>query len=381
MPLVSPEGTPTKAAVSAAVDWPALLASAIAGDSVSAVYQPIIDVARATVAGYEALARFDHPQLTSPEEWFAAARRHGIADRLEAKAMEAAFTCRSSLPRNCFLTVNVSPGALASQPIRDVLDAQGDLGGVVIELTEQTHVTSYLPLEPYLERFRSAGAMIAVDDAGSGYAGLQHLLHLRPAIIKVDRHFVTGIHHDEAKRALVHMLGTFADRTDCWLLAEGVERVEELDVVAALEVPLVQGYLLGKPGPPWVNIAPESEARLRARQWRCPGETLRELLETTPSAATLEDAAALLASDPELDVVVIVDHFDRPVGVADPESVTVGVSSEAMRINLATPVGQAGRRAMARPRHSRFQPLVCTNNAGRYVGVVRMERIVERLSR
>jgi EAL domain-containing protein (putative c-di-GMP-specific phosphodiesterase class I) len=164
--------------------------------------------------------------------------------------MTAAFEPRSSLPLNCFLAINVTPDELARPVVRRVLDQQDDLAGVVIELTEQTRIDSYLALEPYLNRYKAAGALIAVDDAGSGYAGLQHLISPRPAIIKLDRHFVDGIDGDEAKRALVEMLGTFADRTDCWLLAEGIERPEELEVIAGLGVPLAQGYLLGRPAPP-----------------------------------------------------------------------------------------------------------------------------------
>jgi EAL domain-containing protein (putative c-di-GMP-specific phosphodiesterase class I) len=358
-----------------------MLASAIAGKGVAAAYQPVVDLARATIVGYEALARFPDQAVTNPEEWFDAARSYGVADQLEAATMTAAFANRSSLPPNCFLAINVSPNELASPVVQNVLDGQADLAGVVIELTEQTRIDSYLALEPFLNRYRAAGALIAVDDAGSGYAGLQHLISLRPAIIKVDRHFVDGIDQDEAKRALVDMLGAFANRTDAWLLAEGIERPQELDVLANLGVPLAQGYLLGRPAPAWADIEPGPAEQLRSRTTAEQPGTLRDLLESCPSATSLEQAAAVLGSNVGLDIVVVLDHHSRPTAVADAESLSVAMTSDAMRVNLSTPITEAAQRAIGRPPYSRFQPLVCTDNAGRYVGIVRMERLIEQLSR
>jgi hypothetical protein len=84
----------------------------------------------------------------------------------------------------------------------------------VVELTEQTPIDSYVELEPDLNQLRAAGALIAIDDAGAGYAGLRHLLALRPSLIKIDRELIQDVDRDEAKRALISMLGTFASRVD-----------------------------------------------------------------------------------------------------------------------------------------------------------------------
>src|SRR5579875_2611059 len=191
-------------------EWRELLRRPLERGTVTAAYQAIVDVARGVVVGYEALARFPGPTTAGPLEWFAAARRLGLAADLEAAALSAALLGRPHLPRNCFLTVNVSPDLLDSAPVRRVFEAEGDLGGLVVELTEQTPIDSYRSLEPHLNRLRAAGALIAVDDAGAGYAGLTHLLGLRPSIIKLDRGLVEGIDRDEAKRALLEMIGVFA---------------------------------------------------------------------------------------------------------------------------------------------------------------------------
>jgi hypothetical protein len=86
----------------------------------SAAYQPIVDTARGTVVGYEALARFPGFAEKNPETWFAAARRRGKAEELEAAALRTALAARATLPPNCFLTLNVSPELLPTESIRSV---------------------------------------------------------------------------------------------------------------------------------------------------------------------------------------------------------------------------------------------------------------------
>ncbi len=253
--MTSAAGRPrTRADSPAGTDWEGLLTAACRGDGLAAAYQPIIDTARGTVVGYEALARFPGYSEKNPEAWFSAARAYGRAAELEAAALRTALKARAALPPNCFLTLNVSPELLTSESVRSVWRDEGRLAGLIIELTEQTPIDSYVELEPDLNQLRAAGALIAVDDAGAGYAGLRHLLALRPSMIKIDRALIQDVDVDEAKRALVGMLGAFASRVDAWILAEGVERVEELDALVSLGVPLVQGYYLARPAPPWAGI-------------------------------------------------------------------------------------------------------------------------------
>ncbi len=105
----------------------------------------------------------------------AAARAHGRSADLEAAALRVALKARPVLPANRFMSLNVSPELLRTEKIREIWRGQGNLGGLVIELTEQTPVDSYLELDPDLNQLRAAGALIGVDDAGAGYAGLRHL--------------------------------------------------------------------------------------------------------------------------------------------------------------------------------------------------------------
>lgn len=354
--------------------WPALLDAACDGVGVRSEYQPIADVARGIVAGYEALVRFDAGPA-NPERWFAAARLHGREAALDAAALRSALRRRADLPKNTFLTVNVSPASLSSPAVRAVWAEQPSLQGLVVEITEQTVIESYAALESDLDRLRAAGALIAVDDAGAGYAGLHHLLMLRPAIIKVDRALVTDLDLDETKRALIEMLGTFASRVDAWLLAEGIERAGELEALAALGVPLVQGYYLARPGPAWPALDSPAADQLATRSRVPRSNTLRSILHVAPSVHSLGEVGSLF-EHAGVNVVVLIDADDRPIATMTADSATMGIVEPGLRMNVDTPVTEAALRAITRSRSMRFTPLLCIDNAGRYLGVIHIERLI-----
>lgn len=228
--------------------WPDAVGEVCARPAlVRTVFQPIVDIQRGAVSGFEMLARFPAARGASPPEWFAAAREHGVGDLLEARLLRTGLATREALPPNCFLTVNLSPEAAVSDEVAAVLDEAGRLDLVVIEVTEQSAVEDYGTLGRTLERLRDLGAAIAVDDAGAGYASLQHIMRLRPEFIKLDRELVAGLDTDPPKVALVEAMGSFASRIDAWIVAEGIERRGELDALRALRVPLGQGFGLGRP--------------------------------------------------------------------------------------------------------------------------------------
>lgn len=358
-------------------DWPARLDAAVLGGGIRTHYQPIVDLARGTVVGYEGLARFGLGP--SPVAWFEAALALGRTAELEAAAIRAAFAGRAALPPNTFLTVNVGPDVLEHPAIREVLNDQGDLGGVVIELTEHARVDSYLALEPTLERLRSAGAIFALDDAGSGYAGFQHLLQIRPEIIKLDRSLVASVDRNEAKRSLVEMLGAFASRMDAWLLAEGVETQAELETLARLGVPLAQGYYLARPGGPWPEVSDLTCRQLRSLASRSREPTLSSLVESARTAPDATSAVEAFGRD-SAGLVVVLDGHGRPVATVEARGLLPSVRDTSLHVSVDTPIAEAAQRAIKRPGGHHFHPIVCTDDSGRFVGLVHMERVLEFLA-
>ena len=253
-------------------------------------FQPIIDTARGTVVGYESLARFSGPPHATPDRWFAVARAAGVGAELEARALRTALDARSALPPNCFLSVNVGPDALLAAPVAAVFAGAGDLRGVVVEITEQVAVTCYDALITAIAPVRAAGALLAVDDAGAGFASLKHITVLRPDFVKVDRDLVAGIDTDETKAAVVEALGMITSRLDAWLIAEGVETTAELDRLLSLRVPLVQGYGLGRPEPTMGAARPEAVALCRRRRTVATYGGLFDLAEHAPRVTTTDAA-------------------------------------------------------------------------------------------
>lgn len=207
--------------------------------------QPIVHVPSGTVYGFEALARFPAGEW-GVERWFEEAHAVGLGTDLEAASVGSALRALPRLPRSSVLSVNVSAAALASDQVRDLL-AGAAAPRLVAELTEHTEVDEYPRLEHWLSRIRRAGARIAIDDAGSGYAGLERILRLAPDVLKLDRQLVLGIADHAGRQAMVEAMVGFSERMGAVLVAEGVETQRELDVLRRLGVEYAQGYHLGRP--------------------------------------------------------------------------------------------------------------------------------------
>ena len=120
-------------------------------------------------------------------------------------------------------------------------------GRVVVEVTEHAPVDDYAILHERLDELTSAGIRLAVDDAGAGYASLRHILKLHPDVIKLDISLTRNIDKEPLQRALAAALVTFARELGASMIAEGVERPEEVVVLTALGVLYAQGYHFAQP--------------------------------------------------------------------------------------------------------------------------------------
>jgi EAL domain-containing protein (putative c-di-GMP-specific phosphodiesterase class I) len=341
------------------------------------VAQPIIDMKRGVVAGYEALSRFRLEPRVSPDRVFAEANRLGLGVALEAVVVERALVLAERKPANCFLSINVDPLHLLDDRLLGLLLTPAALGGIVLELTEHRAVDDMKALGRALDRLRARGAAIAVDDAGSGYSGLTQLLALRPQLLKVDRELVTNVHEDAAKQALIQMLGELSGRLDAWLLAEGIETESELSVLRQLHVPLAQGYFLGKPATPWADITPDAS---------------RFLLSVTPSADRIMALHSLiepcLTCGPEQPwpegaaMALRLSAEGRPLAlrVTLESTEIIRAERELLRVKAQSPLSAAAQRAMTRTERLRWDPLICVDESGHFRGIVRLHRLVSALA-
>src|SRR4051794_2595416 len=312
-------------------------------DDLTVVFQPIVDLASATVAGYEALARF--PGTASPEVWFAAAHEAGLGAELEALALRKALAALPDLPPNTFLTVNVSPHLLGTAPIVAAFAEPASLRRVVVELTEHMPTPDLVALRAQTAALRERGALIAIDDAGSGYAGLQQLAEVRPQLVKLDRSLVAGADTDPVKAALAEMVGAFTSRIDAWLLVEGVETVGELAGLARLGVPLASGWLLGRPTPHFSPLAPEVAQLVRTQVARA------QLADTVAGLLRPIRQREVCAGDDGPPPYVVLDRAEVPVELvlADPRTGLRYRAPVSLRVHPSAGVAETLHRALIRP--------------------------------
>jgi EAL domain-containing protein (putative c-di-GMP-specific phosphodiesterase class I) len=224
----------------------ALTTSALHHGAPAMVAQPILGLSSGRVVAYEALARFP-AELPSypPDVWFSMAHACGLGPTFEARAIDIAVRAGMDRPPGTVLSLNVSPSVLSTRELHDVLPF--DLSGLQFEITEQQVVDDLEQFSRIIAALRDRGARIAVDDVGEGYAGLQRVLSLSPDLIKLDRSLVTGVADEPVKAALVEAIVRYAAKVGAEVCAEGVENLDDLYVLAELDVAEAQGWVVGMP--------------------------------------------------------------------------------------------------------------------------------------
>jgi PAS domain S-box-containing protein len=217
----------------------------IEGRAFAPVFQPIIDRKNGQTIGYEALTRF--ADGTSPDRRFSDAAAIGLGGELELATLESAIgAARTGVSRSRFVHLNVTPDLVLRPELGELIRQLPHR--LVLEITEHSVVRDYAAFRRGIERL-GRPVLLAVDDAGAGFASLRHILELDPAFVKLDVSLIRNIDRDPAKQALVAGLRHFARTTKRRLIAEGIESEAEARTLAQLDVRLVQGYLFGRPAP------------------------------------------------------------------------------------------------------------------------------------
>ena len=210
-------------------------------------YHPIVRADTREIFGYEALARGVMRSLRSPEVMFDVAAEADLLWELSrlcrARALEGIET---RLGPEQLLFLNVDPHDFSDPAFSE--DEVSVPERVVIEITERTAIKDYPKFRERLRAFRERGFRFAVDDAGSGYAGLGSIANLEPDFIKLDISLINAIDTNFIKQNLVETMVRFANDHGAMVIAEGVERAEEFKTVQDLGVHLVQGFFLHRPG-------------------------------------------------------------------------------------------------------------------------------------
>ena len=228
----------------------AALHECIEGDLLRLAVQPILDANNiGRVAAYEALLRSSHPMLVSPGHVLGAAERCDMLEDIGRVVATLAAGWADKIPDDVRLFMNLHPQEMSDPAaLRARLEPLCEHAPrMVLEITERSRVVEMAKWSESVSMLGELGFDLAVDDLGAGYSSLSILAEIKPRFVKVDMSIVRDIDTDVHKQRLLDLLCKFADATDAFLIAEGVETEGESNTVRECGVHMVQGYLYGRP--------------------------------------------------------------------------------------------------------------------------------------
>lgn len=223
------------------------------GSGIGVAYQPIVDLDRLSIVGYEALARDASGRFASTSDLFERARNDGAIVELDLACQSAALrgALAGGICSPLGLFVNIEPEAVAFDIVPGHLDLIRKATSrmeVVFEITERSLTLRPAELLATVQRLRALGALIAIDDVGADPRSLALMPLLRPDLIKLELRLVQQQPDRQAARIMT-AIASERERTGAGVVAEGIETLEHLDLARALGATHAQGWLFGRPGP------------------------------------------------------------------------------------------------------------------------------------
>jgi len=223
------------------------------------VYQPIVEAKTHAVVAYEALCRPQDERFSGPAALFEAAERAGRVIQLGRVCREISLLPAARLPEGCALFINLHPRELDDTVLMREPQLSQWADRLVLEITETAAIEDYDRVRRVIARLRQRGCRIALDDLGSGYAGLNALAQLQPDFVKLDMALVRRIDTKSATRRLVKHILEYCAGEGIPVISEGVETAEEHDMVRHIGSPLLQGDFIASPAPPFVEVGEVAE--------------------------------------------------------------------------------------------------------------------------
>lgn len=236
------------------LSWGEELHEIIQSSCVETLFQPVFEIESREVLGFEALSRGPRDTMfEAPRAMFALSDRVGVADELDRVCCESALRAFSGLTRDGKAFVNVLPSSLEDRSwLQDgLLPLLRGLGlqprEVVFEVSERFAAADPAPFLSRLERFRDDGFGLALDDMGTGRAGVGTIEQLRPDYLKLDVSLVRNVDERMIQQDVVKSIAELASRIDAAVIGEGVETEAEAEMLSRSGTRYAQGYLFALP--------------------------------------------------------------------------------------------------------------------------------------
>ncbi len=379
------------------------------------VFQPIISIRDGSILGHEALSRITTKSVfTSPDMLFNAAEEHNRLWDLEllcrTTALEAAYIYMIP-PYNKKLFLNVNPNIMLDDNYKkgftkDFLKQyQITPDNLIFEITERNVIKDMVGFRSTVCHYRNQGCLIAIDDAGAGYSGLNLISDVCPNYIKLDMKLIRDIDKDSLKYALVKGMVEFSKASNVALIAEGIESALELETLVNLGVPYGQGYFIQMPSTELAAINPDvlqtikeinSKKNLHLRSSFL-NTTIRGLCSTTATISPSEmvfEVYDRMNKNPNIVGLCVVEN-SIPVGIITKEKLALKLSGRYgytlnqnkpisvlmdrhfLSVDSKTPVNVVSAAAMARTNENLYDFIVVTK-LNEYLGTVTIKDLLEK---
>ncbi len=376
-------------------------------------FQPIYDLYTGDIFGYEVLSR-GAPPFVNPEYMFRIAEEWGLSWELENACRVVALRKIAALPdaftQNYFF-LNVSPTIFNNPSFsrgfsRGELKEIGiDFRNIIIEITESSSVEDYTGFEKLIRHYVEEGFQVALDDFGAGHSGLITLVAMTPHYLKIDRAIISEIHLNSYKQNLVKAISSFSSSVETNMIAEGIEKIEELQTVFRQGVRFGQGFLLGKPLPyPEVKTA-ETKKLLHEliedyNHTRFAVDISISKLVSRPktferNTMTCSELDREFKRNNSLDHVVVIDN-GKPVQLITRQDFYSAIGGrygyaffekraieglptpDMLAVQEQTDLRTLGRFAMNRNHNELYNPVVIVNKFGAFIGTITIKQLLSK---
>ncbi len=376
-------------------------------------FQPIVNLKNGEIIGYEALSRGPKDSaLASPIALIEMAQQLGRLWELEMLFRQKALESARGLLVGQKMFINVDPNVIKDPKFQTGLTQESlislgiSMKCIVFEITERTAIHDYDSFVNILDHYRKQGYVIAIDDAGAGYAGLKSMTEIRPDYVKIDMDLIRDIDKDAFKQALIRAFVEALVDTSIHLIAEGIETEDELKTLMLLGVQAGQGYYLGRPSPRFDQIISEVRKKLQSYSYLSRNLSdyaqdyhyISHLMDASHNLSTFEADTTCLVVKEYMQktgrMSVVVTQLGYPIGLVTKASLDEKLAGQfgyalfmnrpiehvmlasPLVVDAYTPIHIVAKKAMERPDATLYNDVILIQGQ-RYLGLVSMKKIIE----